>query len=84
MGRPTTEASRVRREPNWRRDENVRIDIFSCYLDVTLKTNSDGKVVNMKVLRFFRDEQLCFLQYFDLRSFTAVLPQSFHARYCQF
>ena len=53
MGRPTIEASRVKREQNWKRDENVRIDIFSCDLDETLKINSDGKVVNIKVLRFF-------------------------------
>jgi hypothetical protein len=58
MGRPTIEASRVRREPNWRRDENVRINIFSCDLDVTLKMNSDGKVVNMKVLRFFETNNI--------------------------
>jgi hypothetical protein len=53
MGRPTIETSRVRRERSWRRNENVRIDIFSCDLDEMLKMNSDEKVVNMKVLGFF-------------------------------
>lgn len=68
MGRPTIEASEVRRERSWRRDKNIRIDLFSYDLDKTVKMNLDEKVVNMTIL--FLDEQLCCLGDFDLRSFT--------------